>query len=305
MKLGNLRRTRNAGGERGYILLTLVLFSVLMLIALATEAPNMAAQARHEREDELIHRGVQYARAVKRYYRKFGAYPASLEQLEETNKMRFLRRRYLDPFTGKPFRAVRYGDPDLPSTLMSAAPVLPGASTIGSPLGTPLGAGSQVSTSAPVATFSGSGGSLTAGTSSAGSRSYSSGSQGASSAGSTTTATTASTESGGVSGTTVGGGPILGVASTSEKEGFHEFNHKRQYSQWMFIYDPTADPKNLITGPYNGPPAFTPVNNPISIFSAAGRGEGESGGGRTGGMQGGGAPDRGGRGAGPGNVRGR
>ena len=47
----------------------------------------------------MIHRGVQYARAVKLYYRKYGSYPTSIEQLENTNKIRYLRKRYKDPMS--------------------------------------------------------------------------------------------------------------------------------------------------------------------------------------------------------------
>jgi hypothetical protein len=76
-------------------------------------------------------------------------------------------------------------------------------------------------------------------------------------------------------GQTMGGGAILGVASVSEAKGFHEYNQKSQYKQWLFVYDPSQDRGNLITGPYN-PKAFvgqgqvgTPagqMNQPGSTF---------------------------------------
>jgi len=53
----------------------------------------------------------------------------------------------------------------------------------------------------------------------------------------------------------MGGGAILGVGSVSEAKGFHEYNQKSQYKQWLFVYDPSQDRGNLITGPYN-PKAF-------------------------------------------------
>jgi hypothetical protein len=53
----------------------------------------------------------------------------------------------------------------------------------------------------------------------------------------------------------MGGGAILGVASISEANGFHEYNEKKQYKQWLFVYDPNQDRGGLITGPYN-PKAF-------------------------------------------------
>ena len=38
-----------------------------------------------------------------------------------------------------------------------------------------------------------------------------------------------------------GGGPIVGVASTSKAKSIREFNHKNHYNDWQFIYDPTMD----------------------------------------------------------------
>ena len=44
--------------------------------------------------------------------------------------------------------------------------------------------------------------------------------------------------SGQLSSTVFGGGPIVGVASTSKAQTIREFNHKNHYNQWQFIYDP-------------------------------------------------------------------
>jgi hypothetical protein len=49
----------------------------------------------------LIDRGEQYQRGIQLYFRKFKRFPADLDQLENTNNFRFLRRRYRDPITGK------------------------------------------------------------------------------------------------------------------------------------------------------------------------------------------------------------
>jgi hypothetical protein len=77
----------------------------------------------------------------------------------------------------------------------------------------------------------------------------------------------------------MGGGAILGVASISEANGFHEYNEKKQYKQWLFVYDPNQDRGGLITGPYNpkafvgqGPQGATPAGQmnqqqPGSSFS--------------------------------------
>ncbi len=96
--------------ERGYILITLILFVALLAIAAVALAPVLSQQIKRDREDELIHRGVQYTRAIKHYVKKFGRYPTKLEDLESTNNVRFLRKRYKDPITGKDFKILYMGD---------------------------------------------------------------------------------------------------------------------------------------------------------------------------------------------------
>src|SRR5580698_9892765 len=96
--------------ERGYILITLILFVALLAIAAVVMAPVVAFQVKRDREEELIHRGVQYSRAMKHFVKKFGRYPTRIEELENTNQLRFLRRRYKDPITGKDFKILHMGD---------------------------------------------------------------------------------------------------------------------------------------------------------------------------------------------------
>src|SRR5437899_12935215 len=85
------------GNEQGYILLMLMLFITVLAIAAAAVAPSIAFQVRRDREEELIHRGVQYSRAVRPHAKKFGRYPMRVEGLERTNNMRLLRKRYKKP----------------------------------------------------------------------------------------------------------------------------------------------------------------------------------------------------------------
>src|SRR5258708_15408346 len=94
--------TRARKNEQGYVLLAVMLLVTLLIIALAIEAPRLGQQIKREREEELIHRGQEYSRAIKKFYIASGGhYPTSLEQLENTNNKRFLRKRYKDPVTGK------------------------------------------------------------------------------------------------------------------------------------------------------------------------------------------------------------
>lgn len=91
-------RTRK--GERGSALLIVFLFAAVLAISLYIEMPSVAFEAKRAKEQLLIDRGDEYAHAVKLYYRKFRTYPPSLDALENTNQMRFLRHRFKDPMTG-------------------------------------------------------------------------------------------------------------------------------------------------------------------------------------------------------------
>ena len=95
--------------ERGYILLMLMLFVTLLVIAAGVAAPTIAFRVRRDREEEMIHRGTQYSRAIQRYVKKTGRYSYRLEDLENTNHFNFLRRRYKDPFTGKELKLHHVG----------------------------------------------------------------------------------------------------------------------------------------------------------------------------------------------------
>src|SRR5215467_7343648 len=110
-----------------------MLMVTLMLIALAVEAPRIAQQIKREKEEELIHRGNEYKIAIKKFFRKFGRYPLTLDQLENTNNMRFLRKRYKDPFTGKDdWRLLHPGEVQL--NLVNG-----GAAAQPQPIGQPIG----------------------------------------------------------------------------------------------------------------------------------------------------------------------
>src|SRR5271156_1768224 len=89
------------GNEEGFLLLGVLFMILLIMIALAVAAPKIAESIRRDKEQETIQRGKQYARAIRMYYNKFGSYPNTIDQLVKTNDQRFLRKRYLDPMTGK------------------------------------------------------------------------------------------------------------------------------------------------------------------------------------------------------------
>lgn len=229
--------------EKGYILLSLMLMMTLMLIALTVEAPRVAQQIKREKEEELIHRGNEYRNAIKKYFRKFGRYPVSLDQLENTNNMRFLRKRYKDPFTGKDdWRLLHPGEVQL--NVANGAATVPGQPTMlgqpssgnqsaGGTAGQPSGFGPTPSptptgTQQPIDASGGSGvsGNGPAGQNTPGSPTF----------GSNATLTQP------VGSGQFGGGPIVGVASVSKLTSIKEFNGKNHYNEWPpFWYDPRQE----------------------------------------------------------------
>jgi type II secretory pathway pseudopilin PulG len=290
--------------QDGYVLLTLLLMIALMgLFAVAVLIP-IKFQLKRDQETEMIHRGVQYSRAIRNYYKKLGRYPTRLEDLDNTDNLRYLRKHYKDPLTGKDFRLLHYGDPGVTMSGSIGGGVIPGANTVGSMNGSSI-SGSSINGSSP-------GNSAFGGTGSAFSQPYAFGSNtngslggGFSSSASSGTSSNAGTSTPGAnsapdsdpsqassqvapgtaqgdasSGTqqaqqVFGGGPIVGVASLSKKDTIREFNKKRKYNEWQFVYDPTADRGGLISTPYQPPLQFLsnqptqngqPGNNNGSVF---------------------------------------
>jgi len=90
-------------GEEGFVLVGLIVAIFLILLVLGVAAPRVAKQLRREKEVEAVHRRpTSMCGRCSLYYRKTGHYPGSVDQLEKTNNIRFLRQRYVDPMTGKP-----------------------------------------------------------------------------------------------------------------------------------------------------------------------------------------------------------
>jgi hypothetical protein len=222
VKLGYLSKRPRSGGQRGYVLIVIALFVTLLAISLAAMDINTRLQLRRDREEEMIHRGVEYARAIKKFQKKFGRFPAKLEDLENTNNLRFLRHRYKDPITNAAWTPLRFGDVKLATNT-----AVPGAA-IGAAPGAPIaGAGAQAGLAA---------GATQSGTSSGlGTQNPSTGTQ-------------SSTSPFG-SGQALGGGAIVGVASSSEANSIREFGGKNHYNEWQFIAV-TLPGNALIRGPY-------------------------------------------------------
>ncbi len=237
----------------------------LLAIAAASIVSSITFEVRRDKEEEMVHRGVQYERAIRAYYRKFNRYPAKIEDLENTNQMRFLRKRYKDPLTGKDFKILHYGEAKMSMNALGGG--IAGANSIG-PNGTMTGPGG-LGQASPLGGNSPYG----PGTNSAfGQNAQASQQTGATSTtdssqpgaqGSTDSSTSSSSSSSGagfgaagatggdkLAGTNFGGMPIVGVASLSKDTSIREYDKKKKYNEWQFVYDPTFDRGQLITTPY-------------------------------------------------------
>jgi len=245
-------------GEQGFLLLGAIVLVFLVLLGLSVAAPAVARGLRREREVEAIHRGNEYVRAVQLYYRKFGRYPGTMDQLEKSTNIRFLRRKYEDPMTGKAdWRLIHVGEAKttvkgffgqplagLPSgggglgSASSLASSMPGSTVNGATTTGQTGSGSSGSLGGPSTVFgSGSGGP------GSGSGLGSSSGSGSNTSPGNTVSGSGSGGIGGQSATTFtgGGAPIVGIGSSKSGESITVLNEQTTYQTWEFIYDPRIE----------------------------------------------------------------
>jgi hypothetical protein len=92
------RRPNSQLRPDGYALLLMMFFVALVGIAVAATIPDVLTQGRREKEEELIWRGNQYARAIRLYYQKTHRLPITIEEMSQAKTgIRFLRQAYKDP----------------------------------------------------------------------------------------------------------------------------------------------------------------------------------------------------------------
>lgn len=260
--------TKSRRNERGYVLLVLLLAVALLSIGFMAAVRKLDFQVKRDREEEMIHRGVQYSRAIKRFYKKFGRYPTRVEELESTNNLRFLRKRYKDPMnrdrrTGKEldFKFLHLQDVQMSFNSPQAGVVSVqdiAAQQAGAPGALNGGPG-----------FGGNGPSSNAQnqpTQAAGEQSDNSGpdQQASDQQGESGTPPPPQplSQQAGANGSpqVFGGGAIVGVASANKDKTIREFNKKNHYNQWQFIYDPSTDRGGLLMTP-NQPPLQNTAQN--------------------------------------------
>ena len=239
------------------MLLALLLVVALLAITTAVALPAISFEIRRDREQEMVHRGVQYSRAIRAYYKKFGRYPTRLEDLDNTNNLRFLRKRYKDPITGQDFKLLHYGEPGVTLAGGIAGGSIPGANPIGSPGGLsgssgfsqPSAFGGNTNSAFGASSNSATGLNSSASTPATGKDPSQTSSSANSEDSSSTKVDSAGSSDQSSPSQLVTGGPIVGVASVSKKTTIREFNKKKKYNEWQFVYDPTADRGGLITTP--------------------------------------------------------
>lgn len=254
-----VRRVMRAPGpkkrdEEGILLVAVIFLLFLLVLSLSIALPKMRESIQRDRDRETMERGKQYIRAIQLYYRKFNSYPPSIDALVKTNEIRFLRKRYIDPTTGKDdWRVIHVGENKAPivmgffgqalaqSTMAGTGPSggngVAGATTMGSPLNGPTSS----PTSAPGAT-TGIGGPSTG--------------IGGTSTGIGGTATGFGSSSSDTSGgQTFGGAGIIGVAPMSTAKSILVYKGKDHYNEWEFTYDPLMDQKTMGNAGTIGQPA--------------------------------------------------
>jgi hypothetical protein len=124
------KRTRRRRDESGFAMLLVFVLAAAIAITLFIEVPRIAFESQRAREQMTIDRALQYQRAIQLFYRKYHLYPQTLDDLETTRNIRFLRRRYKDPLTGNEFRLLHVGPSgQLTDSLVQPPAPLPGSST--------------------------------------------------------------------------------------------------------------------------------------------------------------------------------
>jgi hypothetical protein len=98
----NLRSRWKRQNQRGFALLLVFLMASAVALMLYMQVPREAFESERDKEQMLIDRGNQYKRAIYLYYISNNQqWPTKLDDLENTNNHRYLRERFVDPYTGK------------------------------------------------------------------------------------------------------------------------------------------------------------------------------------------------------------
>jgi type II secretory pathway pseudopilin PulG len=133
--------------DSGFTLVAVMIGIAILTILIAGVAPSVGTVMKRDREQELIFRGKQYARAIALFQRRYGRYPNELKELY-ANRPRTIRKLWKDPFCNCDFYALIQGMPDAlpggPTGLASTTPTpsLFSAPPTRNPTAGPFGPGS-------------------------------------------------------------------------------------------------------------------------------------------------------------------
>ncbi len=226
------------------------------MIALSVAAVKLSFDLKREREEESVHRANQYVRAIREFYLKFGRYPGSVDQLVDTNNIRFLRQKYVDPLTGKAdYRLIIVGqNKTTPKGFFGEALTgLPGARPgAGAGASTPAGGtansaaggfGNGFGSNTATMGFGGGGG-VSAGIAAGGQASGGAGAvvgQSAAAGPSNPGAAGSTSTTAGSGGPGSNLGPIMGVGSSATGASIISVNEQTSYEDWEFLYDPRVE----------------------------------------------------------------
>jgi hypothetical protein len=236
---------RARGKQGGYALLLVVFLTALVLVGTMSIGLRIATEGRRQKEMEMIWRGKQYTRGIKMYYRKFGRFPTSLDNLTKPGlgNVRFMRQEYTDPmnkedgtwrmiYVGPAGQLIgslkpQPGNLQLPSSVQVGGSLGAGALSATGPLG------GNTTTNATPGAPPGPG----TGTLGPGATTTATGAQGTNS---TATGTDQPVPTGDTP--TVVGGNIIGVGSKINEHSVIVYETATNYRLFEFIWDPS---KNL------------------------------------------------------------
>ncbi|HVZ84567.1 MAG TPA: hypothetical protein VG893_12915 [Terracidiphilus sp.] len=255
-------------GEEGYVLVAVIFLLAILVLSLTIALPRVKASIQRDREIETMHRGLQYRRAIQLYYRKFNRYPPNVEALVKTNEIRFLRKRYKDPMTGKDdWKPIHFGENKTPMAMgFFGQPLGLGGDVMA---GTGPSGGNGIEGASPIGGGQ-TGGSIFGASPSpgAGAGGSPTGPTGTSGTGGTTGSSGTGSDIGSDMNQTFGGAGIVGFEPGATGQSILLYKKKNHYNEWEFLYSPLSDRQNMgssNTGTIGAPAA--PTNGSDSLFN--------------------------------------
>ena len=209
----------------------------LLIISMAVAIPKITADIQRDRELETYHRGMQYRRAVQLYFRKFSRYPPNVDALVKTNNIRFLRKKYKDPITGKDdWKPIMFGQNKAPLAMGFFGQPLGAAGFGGAVMaGTgPGGNNTAISTGLTSGAFNPGGGGSNQ-------ESNPNDPNAAQNAGGNPTDPTQTAGLNPMGGQQFGGAGIVGFSPAGPKQSILVYKKKNHYNEWEFTYSPLSD----------------------------------------------------------------